>query len=51
MLIFFGLNSAKPPLKTMKAKLYVAPVLRMPNWDLPFHISTDAFNTAIGGLL
>jgi hypothetical protein len=29
----------------------VAPVLRGPNWALPFHISTDASNIAIGGIL
>ena len=35
----------------LKAKLSVAPILRGPNWSLPFHISTDASNTAIGGVL
>jgi hypothetical protein len=29
----------------------VAPVLRGPNWDLPFHISIDSSNTAIRGVL
>ena len=29
----------------------MAPVLRGPNWALPFHISTDASDTAIGGVL
>ena len=29
----------------------MAPVLRGPNWTLPFHISTDASDTAIGGVL
>jgi hypothetical protein len=29
----------------------VAPILRGPNWDLPFHISIDSFDTAIGGVL
>jgi hypothetical protein len=37
--------------KTLKAKLFVAPILRGPNWTLPFHISTDASDTAIGGVL
>jgi hypothetical protein len=37
--------------ETLKDKLYVAPVLRGPNWTLPFHISTDASDTAIGGVL
>jgi hypothetical protein len=35
----------------MKAKLSVAPVLRGPNWALPFHISTNVSDTAIGGVL
>jgi hypothetical protein len=35
----------------VKAKLFVALVLRGPNWNLPFHISTDASNTAIGVVL
>ena len=26
------------------------PILRGPNWSLPFHISTDAFDMAIGVL-
>jgi hypothetical protein len=29
----------------------MAPVLRGPNWSLPFHISTDALDTALGGVL
>jgi hypothetical protein len=37
--------------ETLKAKLYVALVLRGPNWTLPFHIFIDAFDTAIGGVL
>ncbi|CAF4414943.1 unnamed protein product, partial [Adineta steineri] len=27
----------------------MAPVLRGPDWKLPFHISTDASNTTVGG--
>ena len=27
------------------------PILRGPDWTLPFHISTDASDTAIGGVL
>jgi hypothetical protein len=37
--------------ETLKAKLSVAPILRGPNWTLPFHISIDASDTAIGGVL
>jgi hypothetical protein len=29
----------------------VARILRGPNWTLPFHIFTDASDTAIGGVL
>ena len=32
----------------MKEKLVHAPILRGPNWSLPFHISSDASDLAIG---
>ena len=35
----------------MKEKLVHAPVLRGPNWSLPFHISSDASDFAIGAAL
>ena len=35
----------------IKEKLSTAPILRGPNWTLPFHISSDASNTAIGAVL
>ena len=35
----------------LKEKLSIAPILRGPNWTLPFHISSDASNTAIGAVL
>jgi hypothetical protein len=38
-------------IETLKAKLSMALVLRGPNWNLPFHISTDSSDTAIRGVL
>ena len=35
----------------LKEKLSAAPILRGPNWALPFHISWDASDTAIGVVL
>ena len=37
--------------EVLKAKLSLGPILRGPNWSLPFHISTDASDTTIGGVL
>ena len=35
----------------LKHKLSTTPVLRGPNWSLPFHICTDASDTALGVVL
>eukprot|EP00253_Pinus_taeda_P004093 PITA_04093 len=35
----------------LKHQLSIAPILRGPDWALPFHISSDASNTAIGAVL
>jgi hypothetical protein len=35
----------------LKRLVLTAPVLRGPNWKLPFHISSDASNIAIGDVL
>ena len=35
----------------LKEKLSTTPVLQGPNWSLPFHISTDAADTALGVVL
>jgi hypothetical protein len=35
----------------LKHKLSTAPILRGPNWALPFHISSDASDTEIGAVL
>jgi len=37
--------------ETLKEKISEAPILRGPNWKLPFHISTDASDTALGAVL
>ena len=44
-------KSCQNAFEILKAKLSVAPILRGPDWSLPFHISTDASDTAIGGVL
>ena len=36
---------------TLKEKLSIAPVLRGPNWSLPFHISIYASETSLGVVL
>jgi hypothetical protein len=48
---FLWTEQCQAAFETLKAKLFVAPVLRGANWALPFHISIDASDTAIGGLL
>ena len=35
----------------LKKRLSTTPILRGPNWALPFHISSDASNTSIGAVL
>ena len=37
--------------ETLKTKISEAPILRGPKWKLPFHISTDASDTALGAVL
>jgi hypothetical protein len=48
---FVCIEQCQTSFETLKAKLSVAPVLRGPNWTLPFHISIDASDTSIGGVL
>ena len=40
-------ESCQNSFEILKAKRSVAAILRGPDWSLPFHISTDAFDTAI----
>ena len=35
----------------LKRRMSIAPILRGPNWALPFHISSNASDTAIGEVL
>ena len=46
-------ESCQNAFEILKAKLSVAPILRRPDWSLPFHISTnvDASDMTIGGVL
>ena len=44
-------DDCQKALNELKDKLVSAPVLRGPNWALPFHIHTDASNKALGAAL
>ena len=44
---FIWLENYQEALDTLKRKLVTTPILRGPNWALPFHIYTDASNKAI----
>jgi sulfur carrier protein ThiS len=46
-----GPNVLVNALDELKTKLSKAPILRGPDWSLPFHISTDASNTSIEDIL
>eukprot|EP00253_Pinus_taeda_P007337 PITA_07337 len=37
--------------ETLKTRISKVPILRGPNWKLPFHISIDALDTALGVVL
>eukprot|EP00253_Pinus_taeda_P003803 PITA_03803 len=41
-------DDCQKALNELKDRLVSAPILRGPNWALPFHIYTDALNKAIG---
>jgi hypothetical protein len=43
--------SCQEAFNTLKHQLSIVPILRGPDWTLPFHISSDASDTAIGVVL
>jgi hypothetical protein len=47
---FIWIDHCQTTFETLNNKLFVAPVLRGTYWALPFHISTDASDTTIGGV-
>jgi hypothetical protein len=51
MLKFNWTNHCQEAFNTLKNQLSTAPILRGPDWTLPFHISSDASDTAIGDVL
>ena len=48
---FIWSENCQEALDTLKSKLVTAPILRGPNWALPFHIHTNALKNAIGATL
>jgi len=44
-------NLCQEAFNTLKHQLSTAPILRGPDWTLPFHISSDVSDTAIGAVL
>eukprot|EP00253_Pinus_taeda_P021045 PITA_21045 len=44
-------DNCQQAFETLKVKLSTTPVLKGPNWDLPFHIFTDAADTIVGASL
>ena len=51
MLNSFGTLNCQFFFQILKEKLSTTLVVRGPDWKLPFHISTDASDTAVGGVL
>ena len=48
---FVWSKSCQEALDTLKDKLTIVPILRGPNWALPFHIHVDASHKTIGATL
>ena len=51
MLILFGTDKCDNAFNDLKKLVATSPVLRGPNWNLPFQISSYASDTAIGAVL
>eukprot|EP00253_Pinus_taeda_P036103 PITA_36103 len=48
---FIWTDNCQEALDALKGKLVITPILRDPNWALPFHIHIDSSNKAIGAAL
>ena len=48
---FLWTKKCERAFKDLKKLVSIAPVLRGPNWDFPFQISSDASDTSIGAIL
>ena len=48
---FFWDSHCQITFNGLKEKLSTSPILRGPNWSLPFHISIDALDTTLGVIL
>ena len=48
---FFWTEECQATFAELKKRLSTTPILRGPNWTLPFHISFDVSDTAIGAVL
>ena len=49
--VFTWTPECQEAFKTIKNKLVTTPVLRGPNWGLPFHIHTDASDFSMGAVI
>ncbi|XP_059068671.1 uncharacterized protein LOC131859137 [Cryptomeria japonica] len=49
--VFSWTPECQEAFETIKTKLVTTPVLRGPNWELPFHIHTDASDASMGAVL
>ncbi len=49
--VFTWIPACQEAFETIKNKLVTTHVLRGPNWELPFHIHTDASDLLMGAVL